>query len=166
MFFYVSLFTASLIVALVALWLYHLLTDAGRTVYRSFSSGAKNTPPLAYVERKVAHSTASGTPTPWGWGENTNPSQAARAAAIAPADAVPWGWPGNESKDRAPQRHDELKAAEASLDEMGPKQIKESAIGWPYREEKSELAGTAYKVTRKATSKQTNLNPADRPWGW
>lgn len=165
MFFYIFLFIASLLAALVVLWLFHLVKDAGRSLYRFFLSGAKSTP-LAYVERNAARATADDTPTPWGWGENTNPSQAARAAAIAPADAVPWGWPGNERRDRAPERRDVLQA-EAAPDEMGPKQIKESAIGWPYREEKSELAGTAYKVTRKATSQKTNLNyPADRPWGW
>jgi len=164
MFFYIFLFIASLLAALVVLWLFHLIKDAGRSLYGFFLSGAKSTPP-AYVERNTARTTASGAPTPWGWGENTNPSQAARAAAIAPADAVPWGWPGNDRRDRAPERHDGLKA-EATPDEMGPKQIKESAIGWPYREEKSELAGTAYKVTRKAAPKKINLNPTDRPWGW
>jgi len=163
MLFYASLFVATLIVAAVVLWLYRALVGAGQAVYQAIlpSSRSGITDHLAKEARRTS---INDTPTPWGWGDKAKPSQAARTAKIAKADTVPWGWPGNHQK---PGQH-KAGAAHARHNHEGPvaKPEAKGQIGWPYREDKFEFAGKAYKVTRKATPKKTNLSTTGKPWGW
>lgn len=165
MFFYTSLFVASLIVALILLWLYHAIADVGKAVYRAILPSSKNKPTDHLDSSVVLRTTINEVPTPWGWGEHSKPSQAARIAKIAPSDSVPWGWPGNGSKIRERGQHYDLNGGQA-LTELKPNQKKEVLVGWPYREEKFDFAGKSYKVSRKATLKKTNLRTTGTPWGW
>ena len=69
MLFYTSLFIASLIVALVILWLYNALRDVGRTVYQAMLPSSRQN--LAKEIQNVGYHTAfNSTPTPWGWEHN------------------------------------------------------------------------------------------------
>jgi len=165
MFFYTSLFVASLIVALVVLWLYHALADVGKAVYRAILPSSKDNPADHLNRESVLRTTINDTPTPWGWGEHAKPSQAARTSRIAPSESVPWGWPGNDNKIREHGQQYDLNAGVA-LTEPAPDKKKEPATGWPYREEKFDFAGKSYKVSRKATPKKTNLRNTGTPWGW
>lgn len=165
MFFYTSLFIASLIVALIALWLYNALVDIGKVVYQAILPSSKGNPTDHLKPEVVLRTTINDVPTPWGWGEHSKPSQAARTAKIAPSDSVPWGWPGNNSKIREHGRQYDLNGG-AALTDPQPDQQAKSATGWPYREEKFDFAGKSYKVSRKATPKKTNLSKTGTPWGW
>ena len=154
MFFYTSLFIASLLVALVLHWLYHVVVDFREKVSREVLPGSRNKSTVDHESRPV-RANITKIPDPWGWGEHTNPSQAARTAGIAPSDAVPWGWPGNDRDIHAHGQHSDSRAVHAK-----------PVHGWPYREDKAEFAGKAYKVTRKAEIKRTRLSTAGKPWGW
>jgi len=165
MFFYTSLFVASLIVALVVLWLYHAIADVGKAVYRAILPSSKGNPADHLEAETVLRTTINDTPTPWGWGDHAKPSQAARTAKIAPSDSVPWGWPGNNNEIREHGQHYDLNAGKA-LTEPGAAKKPKPVTGWPYREEKFDFAGKSYKVSRKAKLKKTNLGNTSTPWGW
>lgn len=106
MFFYTSLFVASLIVALILVWLYRAILGAGKAVYRAILPSSKSNP-TDHRKRQAVRTTVNDAVTPWGWGEHVKLSQAARTAAIAPSNAIPWGWRGSKRKisERA-QRYD------------------------------------------------------------
>lgn len=165
MFFYTSLFVASLIVALIILWLYHAISDVGKAVYRAILPSSKGNPADHLKSETVLRTTINDTPTPWGWGDHTKPSQAARTAKIVPSDSVPWGWPGNNNKIREHGQHYDLNAGQA-LAESDDNEKPKPVTGWPYREEKFDFAGKSYKVSRKARPKKTNLSNTSTPWGW
>lgn len=165
MLFYTSLFVASLIVALIALWLYHVLTDIGKAVYHAILPSSKGNPTDHLDSKAVLRTTINDTPTPWGWGEHSKPLQVARTTNIAPSDAVPWGWPGSDNIPRKRGKHYDLNAG-ALLTESKPRDNEKAAIGWPYREETFDFAGKSYKVSRKTTPEKTNLRKTGSPWGW
>jgi len=138
MFFYVSLFIACVISALLVLYIYHALADVGKAVYRNFLPGQKDN--LASQIGDVRfHSKVNDTPTP-------------------------WGWKGNDHGTREHGAKGAVFNGATGLDAFVNKHSKESvSVGWPYREEKTELTGKAYKVTRGTASKKTTGN---QPWGW
>jgi len=163
MFFYTSLFVATLILAAVVLWLYRALVGAGEAVYQAILPSSKSTP-TDHLAREAVRTTVNDTPTPWGWGEHAKPSHAAKTAKIAKADTVPWGWKGSDKKTNG-YKPGLSHARRAGVEPMA-KPAAKGQIGWPYREDKFEFAGKAYKVTRKATPKKTNLSSTSKPWGW
>jgi hypothetical protein len=172
MFFYASLFVATLILAAVVLWLYRAVVGAGQAVYQAILPSSKTTPTDHLAREAVrTRTTINDTPTPWGWGEHTKPSQAARTEKRTPvhahmgkSDNVPWGWPGSNQKAR------DYKPGMSHARRTGADPVAKPAakgkVGWPYREDKFEFAGKAYKVTRKSTPKKTNLSSTGKPWGW
>jgi hypothetical protein len=142
MLFYVSLFIACVISALVVLYIYNAIADAGKAVYRALLPSSKNN--VSRHRRNVRFNSAiSDTPTP-------------------------WGWNGNEHEARQHGTKPATTNGTAGLHGFLNKQSNESlSVGWPYREDKVELAGKAYKVTRKTASKK--LSPgtnSKQPWGW
>ena len=141
MIFYVSLFIACVIAAFLVLYLYHALANAGRGVSKVLLPGTKDNV-AGHAERTRNHSTKNKTPTPWGWKGN--------GSVIRDHDAQSAAVNGASGLDAFLNDHD-----------------KESAsVGWPYREEKTELAGRANKVSRKAGSAKTGRRSGGKPWGW
>ena len=176
MFEYAALFIAAVIMATVVLWLYRAVVGAGKAVYQAIlpSSKTEADDPTHHVEDERLALTVNDTRTPWGWREHSTPARAARAAEIATVHAVPWGWPGN---DREIRNHEPtlLLASHSLTDSESPVQAVTEAepedrpnenVGWPYREEKFDFAGKAYKVVRKESLEITNLSTTDTPWGW
>lgn len=168
MFFYTSLFVASLIVALVILWLYNAVADVGKQVYRAILPSSKSNV-TEHVQDIPLNTTINETPTPWGWKSHETPATVAKTRAAKPSKATPWGWPGNEKeiRDHGPNgTWPDGSKTEASLAGYGEKPKSARKVGWPYREEEFEFAGKAYKVSRKAKPKKTNLSKTGKPWGW
>ena len=170
MFFYTALFVASVIAAIVILYLYNALKDVGTAVYRAFLPSSKDN--LArHINDTPYHATINDTPTPWGWdGQNAAAAENPLRTIVpaSPNDDTPWGWKGNDQEIREHGRKPTTRNAflNKTTGERASKTSKQSAVGWPYREEKLELAGTAYKVSRKATPRKTNLKTTSKPWGW
>jgi hypothetical protein len=142
MLFYVSLFIACVMSALVVLYIYHALADAGKAVYRALLPSSKNN--ITRDRRNVRFNSAiSDTPTPWGWNGNNHE---AREYGTKPATTN-----GASGLDGFRNKHNN----------------ESSSVGWPHREDKVELAGTAYKVTRKTASKKSRPETnSKQPWGW
>ncbi len=169
MFLYAFLFVASLVVALVLFWIYNAVMDGGRAVNRAIHAGSKHHS-VAELEQEIDYADVHGRPALWGQGDHASPAQAARTAAVATADSVPWGWPGNhqEAQEHGPSHvlEDVALVSPHSYSGNAPTRAKESTHGWPQREEKTEMAGTAYKVTRKTAASKATLRTSGRPWGW
>jgi len=142
MFFYTSLFIASLFAALVILWAYHAIADAGSALLKSMLPSDKKGP-TSHLSARPMRPTVNGTRTPWGWKSHETPANLAKTHAAKP-------------DHYAGIRYSAPKAANA---------VKPSA-GWVKREERSELGGKAYKVTRKTVATAEGFKDADRPWGW
>ena len=164
MFFYATIFVASLIVALVILWLGHAIADAGKVVYQAMLPSSKGGP-TDHLAKEILRTTINDVPTPWGWGDKAQPRQAARTTSIAKSDNVPWGWPGNDREIRDHGQQYDLDAR-LSSSVAAAEEKKDSAPGWPYREDKFEFAGKAYKVNRKVALEKTDLSTTGKPWGW
>jgi len=142
MFFYVSLFIACVLTAIVFLYLYHALMDVGKAVYKVLLPSSKEN--VTRHRRNVRfNSVVSDTPTP-------------------------WGWNGNDHETREHGRRPATVGSASGLDGFLSKHSSEtSSDGWPYRQDKVEFAGKAYKVKRKTASKKSR--PAinnKQPWGW
>ena len=155
MLFYTALIIASLIVALLVLWAFQVIARAGRSVFKSRLPDAKNASTSHLRVQRLA-TTVNETPTPWGWKSHETPANMAKTHAAPPSRQTQWG--GSENTTRPP-----------AYDNSGSTRrvnINKPAIGWPYREEKSELAGKAYKVSRKTKPRLSNLGTVSKPWGW
>ena len=173
MFFYTALFIASVITAFVVLYLYNALKEVGTAVYRAFLPSSKDN--LArHIDDTPYHATINDTPTPWGWDEQAAPEKRVKAVPASPNDDTPWGWKGNNHEIRERGSKGAVQNAASGRDaflnkaasDRAAKASNKAAVGWPYREEKFEFAGQAYKVTRKATPRRTNLGTTGKPWGW
>ena len=140
MLFYTSLFIASIFVALVVLWAYHALADAGHAVLRSVLPKTRKGP-TSHLSSQFMPKTINGTQTPWGWKSHDTPAKMARKHAAMPLN---------------------YQAATNTAKEM----YKPKNAAWVHREERSELGGTAYKVTRKNEAVAEGLKTSDRPWNW
>jgi len=168
MFFYISLFVASIIAAFVVLYLFNLLVSAGKRIQKSSLPSSKGNP-TRHVGG-VRYGTAANTSTPWGWKGHASPSSAARRHPAKPPVKTPWGWQGGEG----PVRNGNHSTKEATgLDAFIENSANKTSVngvspnvGWPYREEKKEVAGRAYKVTRKNTARSSNVSSVKAPWGW
>ena len=158
MFFYTALFVASLIAAFIIIWLYRSIADAGKAVYQAMLPSSRNAA-TSHLDGLSVNTSVNDTPTPWGWKSHQTPANLAKKHAALPTEKSPWGWKGSQ---RGANEKRPLNGRTASQ----PATRKNQNVGWPYREEKSEFAGKAYKVTRKVAPKKTNLSSTDKPWGW
>jgi len=144
MFFYVSLFIACVISAFLGLYLYHALVDVGKVAFKSLLPGSKDNI-AGHLGTVRSGSTAKGTQTPWGWRGNDSDNN---TRTRRPGYAAPNGASG----------------LDGFLNNVGNKT---TSTGWPYREDKVEPNGKAYKVTRKTVSSKPRLRTGGaQPWGW
>jgi hypothetical protein len=173
MFAYALLFVASFIAAAIVLWLYRAIVGAGKAVYQAFLPSSVTQDNLAaHMTEERLPLTINDTATPWGWGKHESPAQAARTGTVVKDKPVPWGWPGSKQEIR--EHHPILQLSGNALvepeveveAEVEVDNIPQSQIGWPYREEKFEFAGKAYKVVRKDAPERTDLGITGKPWGW
>lgn len=141
MFFYTSLFVACVIVALLIVYLFNAVANAGRAFYGSFLPSSKDKFTGQHARTRY-HSTRNAAPAPWGWKGNGSVirEHGPNAATMS----------GNSGLD-------------AFINDHGKKP---AATGWPHREEKTEFAGSSYKVSRKAGSSSKLRSSRGKPWGW
>lgn len=68
MFFYTSLFIASILVALVLIKLYRAISDAGKAVYQAILPSSKlKHDPTSHLDKVELNTTVNDVPMPWGW---------------------------------------------------------------------------------------------------
>jgi hypothetical protein len=157
MFFYTALFVASLIAAFIIIWLYRSIADAGKAVYQAMLPSSRNAA-TSHLENQTVRTSVNDTPTPWGWKNHQTPAHLAKTHAALPTEKSPWGW-------KESQRANENRPLNGRAASQPATRNKQN-VGWPYREEKSEFAGKAYKVRRHVRLKRTNLANTSKPWGW
>ena len=158
MFFYTALFVASLIAAFIIIWLYRSIADAGKAVYQAMLPSSKHTA-TSHLESEIVRTSVNDTPTPWGWKSHETPANLAKTHAALPTEKSPWGWKGSQRGVNEHRPHNGHTASQ-------PASRNNQSVGWPYRQEKSEFAGKAYKVSRTVRLKKTNLANTSKPWGW
>jgi hypothetical protein len=168
MFFYTMLFLASVVVALVVLWLYNSIVSIGKTVYTAILPSTKDDI-TDHLEGVQLNTTINKTRTPWGWKDSSTPAALARTHPAEVDKQTPWGWPGNEKEIREHKSVNQssdggdlrsyLKHQRAKIQSIAEKK---STVGWPYREE--TFAGST--ATRRLKPKRTNLSTTGKPWGW
>ena len=139
MFFYVSLFIACAISAILAIYLFNVIANVSKAVFKGFLPSQKDNI-TSHAENVRFHSKVNDTPTPWGW----------------------------KGGDLGTREHGVASNGATGLDAFVNKHSRESAaVGWPYREERNEIVGKAYKVSRKAMAKKSRLSTTNnQPWGW
>lgn len=177
MFFYTSLIVFNVVMALVILWLYRLLMDAGYALYRSImpSSGEDA---VDHVKDDHLTTTINDIPIPWGW-QRSSLARVAKNVAPVPkvsvpsANPIPWGWKGNKHKVQEYKVKEGIwlnPVAATSWFLNGNKAASAGRIDehpeWPDREDEFEFAGASYRVTRKIKPKKANLKNVTKPWGW
>lgn len=93
MFFYTSVFLASLALSFIVIWLYRSVLGTARIVWYAMLPSSADARNDSTGEKK-------GAPAPWGWKDRSKQSAKARAHPSSPVAEVPWGWPGNAAKAR------------------------------------------------------------------
>ena len=115
MFFYTALFIASVITALIILYLYNALMDVGKAVYRAILPSSKDN--LArHIDDTPYHVTINDTPTPWGWDSQAAPANRVKTVPASPNDNTPWGWKGNDHEIREHGPKSAVRNASLGLD--------------------------------------------------
>jgi len=161
MFFYISLLVGSIVAAVILLYLVHAIMNLGRAAHRSILPSAKNKR-TSHLEN-TRFSEHSKMQTPWGWKGHASPAGVARTHPAAAPNDSSWEWKGKDKKTTSKSQGEKPTGLDGFIEsEAAPK----PTVGWPYREDKLDVAGSAYKVTRKAKPAKTNLRDNGKPWGW
>ncbi len=171
---YTSLLIACLVISVIAYFIYKVVTDSTRSVYRSKA-------PIAIIDAeddRHNHSVSSAAviKNTKAYGENrghSTPKNFARTHPAMPTEAVDWGWQGSGVQIREPQLqpgHMAGTSSHCSLYDVNASQV--SALnpkphnGRLHREEKLKPIGRSYKVTRKVERMATEDGELNKPWGW
>lgn len=161
MFFYISLLVGSIVGAVVLLYFVHAIANLSRAAYKTLLPSTK--------DRRTGHlentrfTQNNKTQTPWGWRGHSSPAGVARTHPAVPTEQQDtWNWKNKNSKTNDKVQAEKPTGLDGFLTSTAPK----PAVGWPYREEKQDVAGNAYKVTRKAKPAKTNSRDNGKPWGW
>ncbi|MDX2416456.1 MAG: hypothetical protein QNK19_03240 [Xanthomonadales bacterium] len=162
MFFYISLLVGSIVAAVVLLYFVHAIMNLGRSAYTAMLPGAKKDRRTSHLEN-TRFSEHHKMQTPWGWKGHASPASVARTHPAMPLEKTTWDWKGKDTKTTNKSQTEKSTGLDGFLaSEAAPK----PTVGWPYREDKLDVAGSAYKVTRKAKPVKTNLRDNGKPWGW
>jgi len=160
MFFYTALLIASLLAALVILWVYRTIRYSAGSVYKTVIPETR-IGSTSQLKSRAAPITSGGSQSPWGWKGHETPANAAKTHAALPTEKPHWDWSGSQN-----EVHDQ-QSQNGPFDNLSkPATTRKAGAGWPHREEKLEFAGKAYKVTREAPSETSDTGTADKPWGW
>jgi len=149
---FTSLLIVCLVLSAVVYFIYKIVTDSSRSVYRSKQ-------PLALSDRedhlKKGYEYPKGKSAAFGQiGEVASPKDFARTYPAMPAGSVDWKWePG----------HCSLYDVKSEQPAAKPNPYN----GRLHRAETERPAGRTYKVTRK-TQRSFDDNDGDmsKPWGW
>ena len=164
MFLYTALLIASLVAALVGLWVFRTIRYSAGSVYKTVIPDTEIGSTIQ-LKSKAAPVASDGSQSPWGWKGHETPANAAKTHAALPTEKPHWDWSGSRNEVHDQQSHN------GPYDNLSKRATtRKASAGWPQREEKHEFAGKAYKVTRKAPTQtsdtDTGTGSLDKPWGW
>jgi len=164
---YATIFIASLILAVVALFLYKVISDSSRSVYSSKDRIAIISRDPDENKGKARHSAVT----------NALDSIEGRDGAMQwsmakGTPAMSAGSSGRSNQTSGQLAHHAAGVADAShcsLYDVGtaePTREQTRNTGWLSREERSEPGGRVYKVKRNFTPKPADSQDTNKPWGW
>lgn len=169
MFTYATIFIGSIFIALIALVVYRVFMGSSRSILSSREPISLNSSSTHSRAGKKASAVANAPAWP-AERVHAKPGSMAGAQLNTPSENADWHWQTRENKVSQQQAHHAKSGVSdkhCSLYDVDPTAPPVNlSDAWPHREEKSESAGTAYKVTRKAHPKATNDEESDKPWGW
>jgi len=170
---FTSLLVVCLVLSAIGYFLYKVISDSSRSVYRSKQPLALEDP-HGHPKKKpagnaypIAKSAAFGQV-----GEVAPPKDFARTYPAMPSDAVNWKWEGAGVQLREPQVPLGKTANQAGhcslydVKQSQPAAKPDPYSGRLYREETERPAGRTYKVTRKTRSFDDDERDLYKPWGW
>lgn len=167
---YATILIASLVLAVVALFLYKVISDSSRSVYSSKDR-------IAIIDRhpeekkgKAKHGAVTNTLSSIDNRSGVKQWNKAKGTPAMPAGNLGGGWNGSGPGQLAHHGagvagtshcslYDDVSAAEPEV-----KQTRNT--GRISREEKSEPGGKVYKVKRRPVPKSTDSQLTNQPWGW
>ena len=165
---YATIFIASIILALIALMVYRVVMDSGKSVLNSKE-------PIIIISstpnprKGNAPFTTTGTPALSGEKSHVTPGRIAATHPAMPSEKIDWGWQtdGNHVREHHPHHGaGGGNTGHCSLYDVNPTATSNQSAARPHREEKLETGGKAYKVTREVTPQTSNDESSDKPWGW
>jgi len=165
---YATILIASLILAVVALFLYNVISDSSRSVYSSKDR-------IAIIDRhpveqkgKASHSAVTNTLNSVDRSGGVTRRNTANTVPAMPVDSSERGKqvPGQPAHRGAGVAH----ASHCSLYDVSaakPEGKHNQNTGWPHREERREPGGKVYKVKRTSARKPpAGPKSINAPWGW
>ncbi|MDH4018764.1 MAG: hypothetical protein OEU84_04115 [Xanthomonadales bacterium] len=163
---YATILIVSLIVAVVALFLYKVISDSSRSVYSSKDR-------IAIIDRhpqdkkaEARHSAVSNAmdsiDRKGGAAWNMTKSTPAMAVGSSPRDELAPGQFAHQGAGVAESSHCSL----YDVSPAKPEGNNSRQPNWIQREEKSEPGGKVYKVKRRSTAGSTDPQSGNKPWGW
>ncbi len=171
MLFYATLLITSFLLALVIIGLKNLLVVIVR---RAFSLGKSHVKvgPTAHLNQKTPGGSPKVASSAWGTKPHATPANLAKTQP-AVTQYTPWGWPGN-SHETHKSHPGPAAAKEATLSAyMARKYVEHQPLadwrlntGRPLRDQRSALAGAAYKPGKDVMTKCEADKKGNRPWGW
>jgi hypothetical protein len=170
---YTSLLVACLVVSAVAYFLYKVVADSSRSVYKSRSPIALLDTPGHHHKGSVANASVAGNAK--AFGENrghSTPKNFAKTYPAMPNESVEWTWQGSRGQLREPQLQAGYAAGNSShcslYDMNTPQPAQRARPNTPklHREEKVNPAGKTYKVSRKVAHVASDKQDLNKPWGW
>jgi len=170
---YTSLLVVCLVVSAIAFFLYKVVADSSRSVYKSkipiiLGDAAQDHHKDPVNAAVVANKSKA-------FGENrghTTPADFAKTYPAMPTESVNWGWQGSGVQLHEPQFHSGHAAGNSRhcslYDVKSPKPDLRPNLptGRLHREEKVKPVGRSYKVTRRAESFTRGDGSLNKPWGW
>jgi hypothetical protein len=174
---YTSLLIVCLVVSAVAYFLYKVIADSSRSVYRSRA-------PILLSDTKAHHHSDSVVDATVAYnskafGENrghTTPKNFAKTYPAMPTESVERTWQGTWQGSRGQLHEPPLRAGYATgnsshcslYDVNTPKPAQRARPNTPklHHEEKVSSVGRTYKVTRKVAHEASDNPDLNKPWGW
>jgi len=179
---YTSLLVACLVVSVVAYFLYKVIADSSRSVYKSRSPIALLDTPGHHHKDSLVNASVTGNSKAFGQNRgHTTPKNFAKTYPAMPNESVEWTWQGKWQGGEGHLREPQLQAGYATGNSSHcslydaktpqPAQRTRPNISNLHREEKVNPVGRTYKVTRKAAhvpgdDHVLNKHDLNKPWGW
>jgi hypothetical protein len=158
---YATILIASLILAVVALFLFKVISDSSRSVYSSKDR-------IAIIDRhpdekkgKARHSAVTNALGSIDERDGVTQWNMAKSTPAMAGNQIP-GQLAQNGAGVADASHCSL--YDVSAAEPASKRTRNT--GWISREERREPGGTVYKVKRNSVPKSTDSQLTNKPWGW
>ncbi len=185
--FYAALLVASIILAVILLWLYRAISGIGTAIYQAILPSSKGNTQQKYplTGHIKTQTTVNNASTPWGWGGNNGPASPKRATTAPTAASPAWTSSNRETHQNgggytptgspfgsAQDTGSNSAAGMAKPVAQGLRMKSATLSGWPFSDEHVSFASNDLGSQNKESADRRdqirrNLRKAEcKPWGW